>query len=98
MFGEAQQDPDLTDEAKSKVALLTNRQLEEIDAALLANANKKWCKVAKLVAVSMEAIPNVVPGIPDIFYAQRIRKLVTAGKLESQGDIRSMRYSEVRLP
>jgi len=64
----------------------------------LAKANEKWCKVAKIVAASMEAITNRVPGIPDVFYAQRIRKLVKAGKLESQGDIRSMRNSEVRLP
>ena len=38
------------------------------------------------------------PDVPDIYYAQRVRHLVEVGKLESQGDLHYMRYSEVRLP
>ena len=39
-----------------------------------------------------------IPDVPDIYYAQRVRHLVEIGKLESQGDLHYMRYSEVRLP
>jgi len=38
-----------------------------------------------------------VPGIPDIYYANRVRALVEAGRLESQGNLDYMRFSEVRL-
>lgn len=36
--------------------------------------------------------------IPDIYYAQGIRRLVDEKKLESQGNLSYMRYSEVPLP
>ena len=41
---------------------------------------------------------NGFPNIPDIYYAQRVRRLVAVGELESQGNLEYMRYSEVRLP
>jgi hypothetical protein len=34
----------------------------------------------------------------DLFYAQRVTRLVAAGQLEATGDLGRMRYSEVRLP
>ena len=37
-------------------------------------------------------------GIPDLYFAQRGRKLVEAGRLESQGNLSYMGLSEVRLP
>jgi hypothetical protein len=36
-------------------------------------------------------------GIPDVYYGRRIGELVAAGALESQGNLRRMRFSEVRL-
>ena len=36
-------------------------------------------------------------GIPDIYYAQRVRRFVAEGALELEGDYINMRYSEVRL-
>ena len=38
------------------------------------------------------------PNIPDVYYAQRVRRLVAVGELESQGNLEYMGYSEVRLP
>ena len=46
----------------------------------------------------MSGLTNRVIGIPDVFYAQRVRKLVEDGHLEAQGNLAYMRYSEVRLP
>ena len=39
-----------------------------------------------------------IQSVPDLFYAERLRKLVQDGKLESQGNLHYMRFSEVRLP
>lgn len=37
-------------------------------------------------------------GLPDVFYAQRIKALVQRGALVSEGNLNYMSYSEVRLP
>ena len=37
------------------------------------------------------------PGITDEMFAARVQVLVDAGRLESQGDLRKWRHSEVRL-
>ena len=37
-----------------------------------------------------------VDGIPDIYYSKRVQKLANDGKLEYQGNLSRMRYSEVR--
>jgi hypothetical protein len=91
-------DPDLTDEEKTLVEELSHEDLEHIDAALLSNAKSNWRKVAMIVGMTMMELPNRVKGIPDIFYSQRVRKLVEDGHLEFQGNLQCMRFSEVRLP
>jgi hypothetical protein len=35
-------------------------------------------------------------GIPDVYYAERVRALVDRGLIESVGNLRRMRFSEVR--
>ena len=44
----------------------------------------------------MLELQNQYQGIPDIYFSQRVRKMVLGGTLESQGNIDRMRYSEVR--
>ena len=41
--------------------------------------------------------PERLAGIPDRFYAMRVRALVEAGVLEAQGNLQRMRFSEVRI-
>ncbi len=91
-------DNDLTIEQKEKVALLSSAELTEIDTALLSNSKQQWRKVAMVVGLTMKKIPNRVYGIPDVFYSQRIYSLIKRGKLESQGNLKYMGFSEVRLP
>ena len=91
-------DPPLTPEQEAKVAQLTESAIEAIDNTLMSNAKNQWRKVAMVVGVTMNHLQDRVRGIPDLFYAQRIRKLVEAGRLESQGNLAYMRFSEVRLP
>lgn len=91
-------DPPLSPEQEALVAQLTSEQIEEIDAVLISNAKRRWRKVAMLVGLAMSQLQNRVRGIPDLYYAQRVRKLVASGRLESEGNLSYMRFSEVRLP
>lgn len=91
-------DPELTENQLALVAALSEQQLREIDEALLDAAGKNWRKVAMVVAVSMQNLPNRVEGIPDVFYSQRVARLVEQGYLISQGNLKSMRFSEVKVP
>jgi len=91
-------DPPLTPEEQARVAQLSEGELQSIDDALLANATRRWRKVAMVVGMTMMHDRNPAPGIPDIFFAQRVRRLVERGLLESQGNLEFMRFSEVRLP
>jgi hypothetical protein len=86
----------LSAEESALVSQLNDNQLKLIDEALLAEADVHWRKVARVVGSAMRK-PTHVRGVPDIFYAQRVRKLVEAGRLESQGNLEYMRFSEVRL-
>ena len=81
----------------ARVAKLTNEDIRRIDEALVAEADSRWRKVARVVGFAIGR-PGHIPGIPDIYYAQRVRNLVEAGRLESQGNLDYMRFSEVRLP
>jgi hypothetical protein len=91
-------DPPLSAEQAAKVAELSDAQLLSIDKWLMSGATAHWRKVAMLVGFAMTKDPDRVPGIPDLFYGQRVRKLVSDGHLESDGNLAYMSYSEVRLP
>lgn len=91
-------DPPLTGEQLAVVEALSDEQIVEMDKALLANCRKRWRKVAGVVAFTMtDENMTRLEGVPDVYYAQRIRILVERGVLEYSGDLRYMRYSEVRL-
>ena len=74
----------------------TPEQLKEIDYGLLSFCSNKFPKVAKIVGSYMTSNSNKFDVI-DLFYAQRIEKMVHLKSLESQGNLKFMRYSEVRL-
>lgn len=38
------------------------------------------------------------PEVPDIFYSERVEFLVKSGALQSQGNLKKMRYSEIKFP
>lgn len=65
---------------------------------MLAQASASWRKVARIVGMAIEQLRERIPDVPDIYYAQRVQNLVALGKLESQGNLAFMRFSEVRLP
>jgi len=93
-------DPDgpLTPQEQAVADALTLDLLRRIDAALLSHARKSNRKIAMLVGLTMMDPSLRVPGLSDLFYAQRIRMLVDRGLLLAEGSLGYMRYSEVRLP
>ena len=58
----------------------------------------RWRKVAAIVGFAMDRLGAKYPQFSDVFYAERIRLLAEQGRLEAQGDLSYMRFSEVRLP
>jgi len=68
-----------------------------IDQTILADCKPQFRKVALIVghvAVALKVPIDVDKG----FIADRIKALVEAGRLESQGDLDRWRFSEIRLP
>ena len=92
-----QPDTVLSPDEQASVSKLTPPEIELIDRALLSDCAASWRKVASVVGTSMLALKDQVPNVPDGYYAQRVALLVAAGKLESQGNLEYMRFSEVRL-
>ena len=92
-----QDDPPPDSDDLRAIAQLSEEDLRVIDRAILASASKDWRKVALVVAVAMDAHPDHYYDIPDVFYSQRVRHLVSGGKLQAQGNLARMRFSEVRL-
>ncbi len=92
------QDGELTEHEALLIAGLPAEVVTRIDDALLAKATHRFQKVARIIGQVMQSFSDRPSGIPDVYYAQRIAKLVNAGLLESQGNLLRIRFSEVRLP
>jgi hypothetical protein len=91
-------DGPMTPDEEAVASKLSPEMVRSIDAALLSHARTRERKVAMIVGSAMMD-PNVrVPGLPDLYYAQRVKLLVQRGLLVAEGNLDYMRYSEVRLP
>ena len=88
-------DAELSTAEGARVATLSQAELALIDAALFSQVSDDWRKVARVVGMAMLSMPDRPSGVPDVF-AKRVGLLVESGQLESQGDLRRMRFSEVR--
>jgi hypothetical protein len=91
-------DPPLNAEQRARVAMLTAKEVEDIDAMLLSNVTERWRKVAMVTGMVMTQAETREFGLPDIYYAERIRELAAKGAIESAGNLNHMRYTEIRLP
>jgi hypothetical protein len=90
--------PPLSDQEQSAVARLTDTDLQVIDATILASSSNRWLKVARVVTWTEKSLSDRFPGLSYVFYAQRLIHLTEQGRLESQGNLEYMRFSEVRIP
>jgi len=75
---------------------LSERDIKEMDQALLSNASSEWCQVARIVTTTMIELDNG-RGLPNVYFAERIEHLVREGVLESKEDLTRTRVSEVRF-
>ena len=88
----------LSSEQTARTASLTAQELARIDAALMSHARPQWRKLAMIVALAMGDCGEQITNIPAAFYSRRAAQLVSEGKLLAFGDLRRMRYCEIRLP
>ncbi|WP_083512738.1 DUF3658 domain-containing protein [Lysobacter gummosus] len=78
------------EDAVKLIASLRPDQVQAIDTVLLSACDHHRRKVAWAVGALMGSRP-------DSFCAARVAEMVALGRLEAQGDLSRMRYSEVRL-
>jgi hypothetical protein len=95
---EPEADRPLTPEQQGRVSRLTPDKVAAIDAAILGNCSSEFRKIARVVGLAIIETEETIPRVPDTFYADRVRHLITQRKLESQGRVDSMRFGEVKLP
>lgn len=76
---------------------LSDADLAKIDSYLLKNSARQYRKSARVIGSTMMDLQKEFQHIPDVFYSTRLMQLVEKNELEAQGDLRRMRYSEVRL-
>ena len=97
-MNEGEPDPPLDVAQSMRVSKLTQEDLWDIDRELLTQSARSWRKVSRIVGQAIDKLSSRIPDVPDVYYAQRVRRLVAVGELESQGNLEYMRHSEVRLP
>jgi hypothetical protein len=69
---------------------------EALDAVVLSVADAEWRKVARFIAIVVDAVKAQGLETSGQDVAQRIYALVEAGRLEARGNIRRWRAGEVR--
>lgn len=100
LVDDSEEVPESPDEAElALVAELGAAGLAAIDANLLKAASHQWRKAARVVGSAADAGGFVLEGETCVrVHARRLIALVESGKLEAQGDLFWLRYSEVRFP
>ena len=69
----------------------------QVDQIIFSVVAPYWHKMARIIWDAVKHGQKLALGVTDEMFAARIQVLVEAGRLESQGDIRKWRHSEVRL-
>ena len=86
----------LDEEEAAIVAAFTPAQVDAIDDALLSDITPTWSKVAMILGKQLKAKPGIPDDVPLEYYWERICRMIERGDLDSQGNIRRIRFSEVR--
>jgi len=87
----------LTAEEQNIVNKLNLEDIAKIDSELLINSTKYRQKTAMLIAYTMSTLKQSYSDIPAAFYLDRIIKLVDDKKLQAYGNLKLLRFSEVKL-
>jgi hypothetical protein len=89
--------PPISDEEQAAVDLLSEQDLEAIDACILSYCATHFYKVARIMGQTQDELASRFPKLSYVFYTQRLKHLVDTGRLVAAGDVFKMRFSEVRL-
>jgi hypothetical protein len=90
-------DGGLTAEQELVVGALSPSEIDAIDASLMSRITERWGKIARVVVEAMQSFEDGrFSGVPAVYFAERVRDLEQRGLIESVGDTRRMRFSEVR--
>jgi transposase len=68
----------------------------QVDQIILSVIAPQWHKMARIIWDAVKRSEELALGVRDEAFAARIQVLVEAGHVESQGDLRKWRHSEVR--
>ena len=90
--------PPPTTEECALAAQLPAEDLRLIDETIVGCAQPGWHKVARVMWEVEAKLGARFPGLTHRFYTLRLGQLVRAGRLESQGHLMYMRFSEIRRP
>jgi hypothetical protein len=80
-----------------EVALPSSVSEADIDAILLSCLKPQWRKMAMIVGNATKRSQELALPIGAEIFVARLCALAEAGRIESQGDLRKWRHSEVRL-
>lgn len=80
----------------SAIESLTDMDVAAIDQAILSMLSAHWQKTALVISRAIYAYPDKYDDIPDVFYGERVVKLASKGLLAANGNLRRLRFSEIR--
>jgi hypothetical protein len=90
--------PELTAEQRKIVEQLSEKEIKEIDAAILEESSFQQQKVAKIIGnLVYRRFKREPSEVFELFYLERLILLVEQKKLIGYGNLRRMRFSEVKL-
>ena len=72
--------------------------IDQFDELLLSFVQKEWRKSAYVIGCVLRTFWDDEPPVSDAFLGTRLQVLANAGRIEAVGDLRKIRFSEVRLP
>ena len=75
----------------------TPAEAAAVDALILGHCTDHWQKVAMVVGSSLDDYDATFSHLPYVYMQVRMLDLIERGRIECQGDVMSMRTSEVRL-
>lgn len=89
--------PPISAPEQAAADLLSEQDLESIDACFLSHCADCFYKVARIMGRTEDELARRFPKLSYVFYTQRLKHLVDTGHLDAAGDVFKMRFSEVRL-
>jgi Protein of unknown function len=90
-------DSALSSDELTAIKRLSTEELKTVDSFIIENCKKEYRKVAMVAGTAFLHFKDIFTDLSPIFYSERIKILVSAGILESEGNLNYMRYSEIRL-